>query len=613
MKIPHWPWLQAFSLVFLAAFLTGCSMIGGAGGSGTSAASSSPPGATVISPDTGSASGGTGVTISGKNLQAGATVTFGGAAATSVNVVSSSQMTAVTPPHSTGSVDVVVTNPNGKSATISAGFGYGGAAPTASAISPNSGPMAGGTAVTITGKNFLAGALVFLGSVAASSVAVTSQTQIQAVTPSVSTAAAVNVVVQNPDGQSSTLANGFTYTDPPPDSAPTVSSVSPGTVTAGTEVTVDGTNFGSGASVNVGSSAASNVKFLSSTQLSATVPSVSPGTYDLTVANTNGLSATLSPGLTVADPTSLLAGCTVITPGTVGSTKNGSPAISCATPSGWTLETAENFSGGVLHASDKTALGTSASVQCTTSKETGGCAMQATVSGDGCSYCTWQLNSNVLPSNLTAVYISFWQYEPGAVEGLQGAPNFYLASFGSPGWTQSVLFDRWSTTCNGSGPGNDYYCTTTQAVVSPGSNSASGANAAYYGSSYSLGSNSWVQYEIYFQPNTSTGGVANNDGVFQMYRNGVLIDSTANGSASGTNNAPTGDLNGTISMGGMVVQVGGYYLAKKVTDSTGTVCEDPKNAPAGSLWTAASFAGMSPCPTHANFIRYFDDIIVMAK
>ena len=55
--------------------------------------------------------GGTAVTITGTNFAAGATVTFGGTAATSVVVVSGTQITATTPAGSAGAVTVTVTNP----------------------------------------------------------------------------------------------------------------------------------------------------------------------------------------------------------------------------------------------------------------------------------------------------------------------------------------------------------------------------------------------------------------------------------------------------------------------------------------------------------------------
>jgi len=77
-----------------------------------------------VSPSSGPTSGGTGVTLTGKNFAAGAQVTFGGAAATNVTVRSSRKITATTPAHSAGTVDVTVTNPDGKSGTKTGGFTY---------------------------------------------------------------------------------------------------------------------------------------------------------------------------------------------------------------------------------------------------------------------------------------------------------------------------------------------------------------------------------------------------------------------------------------------------------------------------------------------------------
>ncbi len=87
--------------------------------------------------------------------------------------------------------------------------------PTVTNISPSSGPIAGGTAVTITGTNFVAGATVTIGGVAATNVTVVSATQITATTPP-RAAGSVDVRVQNPDGQFGTRAGGFTYDPPPP-------------------------------------------------------------------------------------------------------------------------------------------------------------------------------------------------------------------------------------------------------------------------------------------------------------------------------------------------------------------------------------------------------------
>jgi phosphatidylinositol-3-phosphatase len=78
-------------------------------------AASPAPTVSGVTPASGPTSGGTSITISGTGFTAGATVTVGGTAATNVNVSTSTTITATTPAHVAGVVDVVVTNPNGQS------------------------------------------------------------------------------------------------------------------------------------------------------------------------------------------------------------------------------------------------------------------------------------------------------------------------------------------------------------------------------------------------------------------------------------------------------------------------------------------------------------------
>jgi hypothetical protein len=77
-----------------------------------------------VSPSKGAEAGGTSVTIKGSGFLAGATVTFDGIAATNVVVVSSTKITATTPAHAEGAVNVVVTNSNTATGTLSGGFTY---------------------------------------------------------------------------------------------------------------------------------------------------------------------------------------------------------------------------------------------------------------------------------------------------------------------------------------------------------------------------------------------------------------------------------------------------------------------------------------------------------
>ena len=173
-----------------------------------SAVSGPAPTVTSVSPNNGSTSGGTAVTITGTNFAAGATVMFGGTAATNVVVRNSTAITATTPAGSAGAVTVTVTDPGSLSGSLANGFTYI-APPTVTSVSPNNGSTSGGTAVTITGANFASGATVTFGSTAASNVVVVSGTQITATTPLGSAGAVIVTVTVN--GQSGSLANGFTY------------------------------------------------------------------------------------------------------------------------------------------------------------------------------------------------------------------------------------------------------------------------------------------------------------------------------------------------------------------------------------------------------------------
>ncbi|HWU36565.1 MAG TPA: IPT/TIG domain-containing protein, partial [Candidatus Acidoferrum sp.] len=79
-----------------------------------------------------------------------------------------------------------------------------------SSITPASGPVAGGTAVSIIGGGFQSGATVTLGGVPATVNSVTSS-QIAGITGNASVSGTVDVVVTNPDGGVAVLENGFTY------------------------------------------------------------------------------------------------------------------------------------------------------------------------------------------------------------------------------------------------------------------------------------------------------------------------------------------------------------------------------------------------------------------
>ena len=82
--------------------------------------------------------------------------------------------------------------------------------PTVTSVSPASGPVWGGTVVTISGSDFQPGATVTFGGTAATTVKDFSMTTIYALAP-VHAAGAVTVTVTNPDSQSGSRASAFTY------------------------------------------------------------------------------------------------------------------------------------------------------------------------------------------------------------------------------------------------------------------------------------------------------------------------------------------------------------------------------------------------------------------
>lgn len=78
-------------------------------------------------------------------------------------------------------ISTTVITPDGSS-TLTNSWTYN-SPPVLASISPSSGPMAGGTLVTLSGSGFVAGMSVLFGSQPASNVQVQSPTQATCVTP----------------------------------------------------------------------------------------------------------------------------------------------------------------------------------------------------------------------------------------------------------------------------------------------------------------------------------------------------------------------------------------------------------------------------------------------
>ncbi len=96
--------------------------------------------------------------------------------------------------------------------------------PVVQSITPNLGPAAGGTAVTIRGLRFAAGATVTIGGQAATEIVVQDAATITAKTPAAPGASTADVVV-SVAGKSGTLPAGFSYQVPPNNNPPVITSI----------------------------------------------------------------------------------------------------------------------------------------------------------------------------------------------------------------------------------------------------------------------------------------------------------------------------------------------------------------------------------------------------
>jgi PKD repeat protein len=105
------------------------------------------PTITGVTPGFGPVAGGTRLVVGGQGFAPGALVTVGGVPAASVQVENATSITAFTPPHSSGVVDVVVTNSDGKVARLASCFTY---------VAPNEAPRVNITTSTTSGPAPLA-------------------------------------------------------------------------------------------------------------------------------------------------------------------------------------------------------------------------------------------------------------------------------------------------------------------------------------------------------------------------------------------------------------------------------------------------------------------------
>nr|BFE61184.1 hypothetical protein GCM10020063_057100 [Dactylosporangium thailandense] len=247
----------------------------------------------TVNPATGTAAGGTTVTITGTGFTGATAVTFNGSDAT-FTVDSPTQITAVTPAGLAGPATVQVAVGTCVSSVSGGTFTYTPVIPPivipplplppiASSVAPGSGPAAGGTAVTITGT-YLSGASGVTFGGAAASITANSATSITATTPA-HAAGTVDVAVTTPFG-TSTVTSSYTYTAP----GPTITSFLPDwtNVAGGATITITGTNLTGTTAVTFGGVPGTNVTVLNATTVTVTAPAHSIGFVDLALTTAQG-------------------------------------------------------------------------------------------------------------------------------------------------------------------------------------------------------------------------------------------------------------------------------------------------------------------------------------
>jgi hypothetical protein len=293
-----------------------------------------PPTLTTLSPVSGPV--GTSVTITGTNFgsaQGASTVSFGGVTATPTAWSATSIAAPVPSGASTGNVVVTV----GGSASNALPFTVT-VPPNITSLSPTSGPV--GTSVTIAGSDFGAtkgtSTVTFNGTQATPS----SWSATSIVVP-VPTGATTGSVVVTVGGLAS---SGVTFTVRIP---PNITSLSPTSGTAGTSVTITGTNFGAtkGSSTVTFKGVVATTTSWSNTSIVATVPATAAtGSVIVTVNSlaSTGVTFTVTvptPTITSLSPTSGTVGTTVTITGTNFGTTQGTSTVKfngvTATVSSW--------------------------------------------------------------------------------------------------------------------------------------------------------------------------------------------------------------------------------------------------------------------------------------
>ncbi len=278
------------------------------------------PTVSVVLPNSGPTGGGTAVTISGSNFRSGAGVQFGKIPATSVIVANSTEIQAVVPAESSGSVPVAVWNSGSQGATATNAFTFLAPPLRIETTSFPVGMMGASYSTTLSAAGGTPGyAWRTTKGALPTGLHLNATSGTIAGTPTQAGSFSFSAQVQ--DSKANSTSVGFTLVISP-DPAPSISGISQksGPSVGGTAVTISGSNFRSGAVVQFGGIPATSVQVVNSAQIQTVTPTEPGGTVNVTVKDSDGQIATSANAFTFAAQPALSADVIVDASQTVSET-----------------------------------------------------------------------------------------------------------------------------------------------------------------------------------------------------------------------------------------------------------------------------------------------------
>ncbi|MDK2820346.1 MAG: large repetitive protein [Clostridia bacterium] len=175
-------------------------------------------------------------------------------------------------------------------------FFYSGQAlattPQIDSVSPSSGPLSGGTKVTISGNNFTANSKVYFDESQALEVYYVNNTELEVKTPPSPVSGKVDIKIVNEDGEQGVKFDAFLYN---PIITEVTEDTREGSTVGGDQITIKGEGFQNDLTLYVGTNVATNVTVSSDgTTINAITPPGSTGPVKIKVVNPDGGSAVLS-------------------------------------------------------------------------------------------------------------------------------------------------------------------------------------------------------------------------------------------------------------------------------------------------------------------------------